>query len=330
MMRAPKFWERSSASLIPVLLSPFAALYSVVARARYKRTQPWKLPIPVLCIGNLVAGGAGKTPIAMAAATRLAARGVNAHFLTRGYGGQEKGPVLADPRQHTVRDVGDEALLLARIRPTWVARDRSAAARAAVAAGAEVLIMDDGFQNPSLAKDFSILVVDGTYGFGNHKTLPAGPLREPLDQGYARADAVIVMGQVLEDTEMYLPDQLPIMRARLAPGPGARDLAVKRVVAFAGIAQPEKFFETLEEIGCIIVSRREFPDHHPFSRSEIDRLVSEAVAKDARLVTTAKDAIRLPAENRLGVDVLEVNVDFDKPDQFELLLDALMATAQVY
>lgn len=326
MRRPPEFWHGDNDSPWPTVLSPIASVYAHVARRRREWTRPWQVPVPVLCVGNLVTGGGGKTPLAMAAATRLAARGVNAHFLSRGYGGREKGPLIVDPRRHTAQDVGDEPLLLARLRPTWVARDRAAGARAAVAAGAEALIMDDGFQNPSLKKDMSILAVDGVYGFGNCHTLPAGPLREPLAQGFARTDAVIVIGPILEDTRVHLPDNLPVLEARLVPGPAAKKLAVNRVVAFAGIARPGKFFETLEDIGCIIVSRREFPDHHPYEQREIQNLIAEARAKDARLVTTAKDAIRLTHEQRLTVDVLDVNLVFLESDTFELLLDQLLAS----
>lgn len=325
MIRPPRFWSRDQASPWPALLAPLAGAFSGVARQRQKWARPWRVPIPVLCVGNLVVGGAGKTPVAMAAATRLAARGVNAHFLTRGYGGREKGPVLADPRRHGARDVGDEPLLLARLRPTWVARDRAAAARAAVAAGAEVLIMDDGLQNFAVHKDLSLVVVDGVYGFGNGRTLPAGPLREPVSRGLARADAIVVVGPLHEETEMHLPDNMPVLRARLMPGPNVKKLAVNRVIAFAGIARPEKFFDTLEEIGCIIVARREFADHHPYKPREIQDLIAEARAKNARLVTTAKDAVRLPSDQRLAVDVLDVDLTFDRPDEFELLLDRLLA-----
>lgn len=326
MRRPPEFWHGDKDCPWPTVLSPIASVYAHVTRRLREWTRPWQVPVPVLCVGNLVTGGGGKTPLAMAAATRLAARGVNAHFLTRGYGGREKGPLIVDPRRHTARDVGDEPLLLARLRPTWVSRDRAAGARAAVAAGAEALIMDDGFQNSSLKKDMSILAVDGVYGFGNCHTLPAGPLREPLAQGFARADAVVVVGPVLEDTRVHLPDNLPVLEARLVPGPAAKKLAVNRVVAFAGIARPGKFFETLEDIGCIIVSRREFPDHHPYKQREIQNLIAEARTKDARLVTTAKDAIRLTHEQRLTVDVLDVNLVFHTPDTFELLLDRLLAS----
>jgi len=329
VIKAPDFWRAGASSLWPVLLSPLSGLYGAAIRLLQLRNRPWRVPVPVLCVGNLIAGGAGKTPVAMAAATRLAARGVNAHFLTRGYGGTEKGPILADPRLHTAGDVGDEPLLLARLRPTGVARDRAAAARTAVAAGAEVLIMDDGFQNQSLVKDFSLLVVDGVYGFGNRKLLPAGPLREPLEAGFARADAIVAICPIREETALYLPDDtLPVLTARLVPGPSSKKLAVNRVVAFSGIARPGKFFETLEEIGCIIVSRREFPDHHPFKMKEINDLIQEANLKNARLVTTAKDAVRLNSEHRAAVEVLDVNLEFDQPSEFEQVLDILVTAVQ--
>ena len=328
MIKAPEFWNADSNSVVPALLSPFASIYTAATRLRHLRTQPCRVPVPVLCVGHIVVGGAGKTPVAMAAAIRLSARGVKAHFITRGYGGREKGPTLVDSRRHSARDVGDEPLLLARLGPTWVARDRAAAARTAVAAGAEVLIMDDGFQNPSLVKDFSLLVVDGMYGFGNRRNIPAGPLRESLKNGFSRADAVVAISPIREETALYLPDTLPVLTAHLVPGPSSKKLAVKRVVAFAGIARPGKFFETLEEIGCIIVARWEFPDHHPFKPHEIEALIREAHTKNARLVTTAKDAVRLSSDHRRLVDILEVDLKFDAPDEFDQILDVLIASVK--
>ncbi|MDX1542157.1 MAG: tetraacyldisaccharide 4'-kinase, partial [Geminicoccaceae bacterium] len=169
------------------MLDPFGRLYGVAGRLRRRFVRPWRAPVPVLCIGNLTVGGTGKTPLTMTLARRVAARGRRPHILSRGYGGRAKGPLRVDPGTHEALAVGDEPLLLADVAPTWVARDRRLSARAAIAAGADVLIMDDGFQNPALHQDLSLVVVDGTIGFGNHRLLPAGPLREPVAEGLGRA-----------------------------------------------------------------------------------------------------------------------------------------------
>ena len=192
-MRAPDFWRRRTVT--PFLLLPVGWFFSRIGALRQALVRPWRAPVPVLCVGNLVAGGAGKTPLALALGDRLQQNGVTVHFLTRGYGGREAGPLQVDPTRHGFREVGDEALLLARLAPTWVARDRRLGAEAAAKAGAGVLVMDDGFQNPSIEKDLSIIAIDGGYGFGNGLVMPAGPLREPLARGFARADAAVVIGR---------------------------------------------------------------------------------------------------------------------------------------
>jgi tetraacyldisaccharide 4'-kinase len=260
----------------------------------------------VICVGNLVAGGAGKTPIAIAIAERLIARGKAVHFLSRGYGGREKGLLRVDPARHAAADVGDEPLLLARIAPAWVSRDRAAGAAAAVAAGAQIIVMDDGFQNPGLAKDLSLLAVDGGYGFGNGRVMPAGPLREPLAAGLARADAVALIGTDQCGVADRLPPSLPLLRAVLAPIAAA--LAGRRVFAFAGIARPEKFFATLQSMGCVLAGRRAFADHHAYGEAEVAALIEEARHADAVPVTTEKDAVRLPPALRAGIETLPVAI----------------------
>src|SRR5690242_5245426 len=237
----PEFWAHRG--LLSTVLEPAAWVYGQAAAARQRWTTPWRAPVPVICVGNLVAGGAGKTPVALSLAQRLAKRGRRVHILSRGYGGRSPGPLAVDPARHTAADVGDEPLLLAEVAPTWVARDRVAGAKAAIAAGAELLLLDDGFQNPTFAKDLSLVVVDGGYGLGNGRVLPAGPLREPLPRGLARADAIVLMG---EDSAGVAPitAEKPLCRARLVPeNPG--EVAGRTVVAFAGIGRPEKFFATV-------------------------------------------------------------------------------------
>jgi tetraacyldisaccharide 4'-kinase len=320
-MRAPEFWRRDG--LAAQVLTPLGHAYGRAVQARLAAAHPVRVPVPVVCVGNLVAGGAGKTPVALAIGRLLAARGQAPHFLTRGYGGRLTGPVRVDPAKHRAREVGDEALLLAEVAPTWVARERPAGARAAGAAGARVLVMDDGFQNPSLAKDLSLVVVDGAYGFGNGRVMPAGPLREPVADGLARADAAIVIGPDLRGVERDLAGRTDFLRARLVPVAGQDDLAGREVVAFAGIGRPEKFFATLAELRCRVVAAHAFADHHPYTPDEIMRLADAAVAARATLVTTAKDAVRLPPEARGMARVVAVVIEWEDEGAVISLLERL-------
>jgi tetraacyldisaccharide 4'-kinase len=301
-MRAPGFWQKGG--LLPALLAPASFCFTIGGRLRRRMATPQAVAAPVICVGNLVAGGAGKTPVAIALGERLHAHGAAVHFLSRGYGGRERGPLRVDPDRHTAAEVGDEPLLLARTAPAWIARDRAAGAAAAVEAGARVVVMDDGFQNPTLKKDLSLIVVDGGYGFGNGRVIPAGPLREPLTDGLGRADAVVLIGPDPCGVEALLPPALPMLRAILAPLSAA--LAGRKVLAFAGIARPEKFFATLQGMGCRIVGQRAFPDHHAYGESEIAALTDAAQKADAVPVTTEKDAVRLPPAFRSKIETLPV------------------------
>jgi tetraacyldisaccharide 4'-kinase len=313
----PEFWARPG--LVPDLLQPLAWAYAAGGALRRAWTLPWRAPVPVVCVGNLVAGGAGKTPVAIALARRLRAQGHAVHLLSRGYGGSLAGPIAVDPAQHDAGQVGDEALLLAAAAPAWIARDRRAGARAAIAAGAKCLLLDDGLQNPTLAKDLSLLVIDGAYGLGNGRVLPAGPLREPLGTGLARCDAVVLMGEDRTGVAPLLAGKT-VLRARLAPE-NADAVDGRAVAAFAGIGRPAKFFATLESAGAKLVARHAFPDHHPYRADELRRLLAEAGAAHALLVTTAKDAARLSAEWRAHVQVLEVAAVFDDEVALGRLLD---------
>jgi tetraacyldisaccharide 4'-kinase len=327
-VRTPEFWYRSDGGILSGLLAPAAALYRRAATRRMAAIPSWRAPVPVLCIGNLVAGGSGKTPVALSIGERLARRGLDVHFVSRGYGGALAGPVRVDPARHTAAEVGDEPLLLAQARPTWVARDRREGVRAALAAGAATVVMDDGFQNPSVVKNLSIVVVDGVRGFGNGRTLPAGPLREPLAAGLARADAVALIGPDPHGLARSLASW-PVLRARLAPDPeSARRLAGRDVVAFAGIGHPQKFLATLREIGCTIVASHAFADHHVYRTKEIAAIVREAEAAGAIAVTTAKDFVRLEPAERAGVNVVPIAVAWDDEAALDRLLDPVLSHAR--
>lgn len=315
----PEFWARPGA--VPRLLQPLAWGFAAAGAMRRALARPWHAPVPVICVGNLVAGGAGKTPVTLSLAGRLAARGVAVHILSRGYGGSIVGPERVDPARHGAAEVGDEPLLLAQAAPCWVARDRVASAKAAAAAGATLLLLDDGFQNPALAKDLSLLVVDGGYGFGNGHVLPAGPLREPVAAGLARADAVALIGADEAGVTPRLAGK-PVLRACLV-AENAADFAGRAVIGFAGIGRPAKFFATLEALGARLVARHAFPDHHPYGENELRRLQRAADAAGALLVTTAKDAVRLPLRWRTRTRILTVRVAWDD----EAALDTLLARA---
>ena len=309
-MRAPGFWARPP-GLAAALLAPLSAIWTAATRRRLRRPGH-RAPVPVICVGNLTAGGTGKTPTAMALATMLQGMGITPHILSRGYGGRLEGPIQVDPVAHNAADVGDEPLLLAAFAPTWISADRAAGAEAAARAGADVILMDDGFQNPGLAKDLPILVIDADAGFGNGRVIPAGPLREPIADGMARADAVILVGappargRFLRENSLTLP----VFEASLAALRTGIDLAGQKVVAFAGIGRPEKFFATLDDQGAVTVARHGFADHEPYSEAMLTRLLRQAHGAGAELVTTEKDAIRLPDRFRREVLTLPVRLQF--------------------
>jgi len=324
-MRTPKFW-RGGPSFIAALLAPLGIGYRAGNALRRRFVKPWRAPVPVICVGGIVAGGSGKTPAAIALVEFLKRAEIRPHVISRGYGGslaKERAARRVDPTRHTASEAGDEALLLAAHAPTWVCRDRQEAARAAHEAGADALILDDGFQDPSLVKDLSLLVVDGTYAFGNRRIIPAGPLRETVASGLGRADAVVLVGENISGVTASIPAAIPVLRAVIVPGEGSEQLAGRNVVAFAGIGQPEKFFRTLEELGCRIRARHEFADHHRYEQREIEKLVAQAAQKEAVLVTTAKDAVRLPEELRARVRVLPVTLAFRDEDALARLLAPL-------
>jgi len=328
-MRAPDFWRNRGT--IAHLLAPLGALYGLSVAFKARAVAPFDPGLPVVCVGNLTAGGSGKTPIAIAVADMLRGLGHKPYFLTRGYGGSERGPALAS-RGHSASVMGDEALLLARSAPTIVSRDRAAGARLAKEKGATVLVMDDGHQNFSLRKSLSLVVVDAETGFGNGFQIPAGPLREPVRQGLGRADAVVLVGSERSEDgraakrapESGAPDLRgfsgPVLRAHLEADGSA--VAGQTVFAFAGIGRPEKFVASLEETGAHVIGSCFFADHHPYTEDEILEL--KAVAGGAVLVTTEKDFVRLSTKVREGIKVLKVAAAFDDAGAIERLLDSAL------
>ena len=319
-MRAPNYFEHRNG--ISQALSPLAGLYVAIAKLRRRWTQPWQATVPVICVGNITTGGAGKTPVALALGKVLRKQAHKIHFLSRGYGGRLRGPIRVDRERHKAQDVGDEPLLLAEGAPTWIARNRVSGAKAAIAAGASVIVMDDGLQNSTLAKTLSFVVVDGVAGFGNCRVLPAGPLRQPIDDGLAQADAIILIEPVSSNVATELDRAAkPIIRARMVPTMAAQEFAGRNVVAFAGIGRPEKFFTTLEEIGCQILNKHAFPDHHTFTPEEVMQLVESARAANATPITTTKDFARLPPDAQLMVEPFPVLLEWRNPKDIAPLLD---------
>jgi tetraacyldisaccharide 4'-kinase len=293
--------------MMAAALMPLSALYARVAAARSARVVPYRSKLPVICIGNFTAGGAGKTPTAMAVAELLKGLGAKPAFLTRGYGGTTQGP-------HRVRegdgaeDVGDEPLLLAKHAPTYVAADRAAGARAIEVDGHRVIVMDDGFQNPGLAKDLSLIVVDAATGAGNGLVIPAGPLRAPLGEQASGADALVVVGEGNKAAALvhdFAARGKPMLKASVKAKGDTRWLTVLPVIGFTGIARPQKFFATLEQNGARLIEARAFHDHHRFSERQARKLLQDAREKKAMLVTTEKDWMRLPEERETPLGELQ-------------------------
>lgn len=317
-MRAPDFWS-GDPGFLAGLLTPLGVALDAAGRLRRSIARPYRASAPVVCVGNIIAGGSGKTPVVLSLASLLAARGVNAAIVMRGYGGRLAGPARVDPQRHDADAVGDEALLAAAVAPCWIARDRAAGVEAAVADGAAAVILDDGFQNPHVAKDLSLVVVDAAYGFGNGRLIPAGPLRERIDAGLARAGAVVLVG----DGEPAETAGKPLLRAALEPVDGTR-FASLPIVAFAGIGRPEKFFDTLRGLDATLVAERPFPDHYRYRAADLAGLRREAATAGARLVTTRKDWVRLPEAERAGVEVLDVTLRWRDPAALDVLLQPLI------
>lgn len=323
MSGGPGFWWQTGGSLPAQLLSPLGSLWGGMVARRMQREPAVRAPIPVLCVGNFTIGGEGKTPTALALRDLLAEAVPAPSFLTRGYGGSEAGPVVVDPAVHTAAQVGDEALLLAADARTVVAHDRGAGGRHLAEAGAGLVIMDDGFQNPGLAKDFSLIVVDAGRGIGNRRVLPAGPLRAPLAVQAARTDALLVIGEgegadpVIAAVRAARGD-VPMFHAALTVAEPDR-WAGRRVLAYAGIGRPEKFFHSLREAGAELVEHSAFPDHHAFTEAEAAALLARADAHRLVLATTAKDLARLSGRSgaagtlRQRSEALRVKLEFAEP-----------------
>ena len=308
MLKPPAFWYNDPGWQVS-LLSPIANKYAQMATKRIMAPSSYKADVPVICIGNMVMGGAGKTPLTQGLCSVLP----GAHILSRGYGRTKKMSTLVDPLLHSYQEVGDEPLLLSQFAPTWVGSDRNAIARLATQAGAKYLLLDDGFQNPSLHKDLNLVVVDAFSAFGNEHIFPAGPLREPLEQGLERADALVFVGRNNPSLMDRFRDRLPVTMARVLPN--AKDLMAlhgQNVVAFAGLARPGKFYQMLDLEGIHVEECISFADHYPYTKADMDNLLKRAKRENAALVTTRKDFVRIPHEYREHVHTIDISVGLDK------------------
>lgn len=328
----PSWWYGPDTSVASSLLRPAAAVYGWVAGRRMQRTDGYRCNRPVICVGNLTAGGTGKTPLSLRLASEIRALGASPVFLTRGYGGREVGPIWVDPSVHGASEVGDEALLLAKVAPTVLSRRRDTGAQCIEAAGPAdaVIIMDDGLQNPQLQKDLSIAVVDGLRGIGNGRVIPAGPLRAHLDLQLGHVDAIVIntadrctgSAETTWQTLGPAANMLPRFHASPEPTGDVEWLRGARVIAFAGIANPERFFRLIERLGAELLVTRVFRDHEPMTPEAARELLGAAQGHNARLVTTTKDLARLVGNDPEALAVhaygVEVRLEFDERDMMAL------------
>jgi len=313
-MNTPDFWKKRN--FFTFALNFFSIIYFLGMRIRsllYAGKKPFECKLPVICIGNVTVGGAGKTPVAMAISKLLKKHGKDPVFLSKGYKGILQGPIKVNPEKHKAFEVGDEPLLLAQTSRCWVSKDRPSGLKAVETTGAKAVVMDDGMQNLSIKKDVTFAVVDGSYGFGNGFVLPAGPLRDRLQQALTSADAVIVIGRDRSNVRQFL-GSYNIIQARIKILNKIKDKN-KKFIAFAGIAIPEKFFRTLEKEGIKISRALAFPDHWSYSEKELDKIIEIAKEEEAGIITTEKDMVKIPKKYRSKMTALKIEVTFDNPEE---------------
>ena len=326
-VKPPEFWKQRNSGAGALCLLPLSLGYSFASFFLQKLIKPWRSNTPVICVGNAVVGGAGKTPVALSLGKYLIDHGIRVSYLSRGYGGTKGGPYNIDAFSDNPIMVGDEALLLAKVAPTWISKNKISGIKASLINKPNLILMDDGLQNHSIYKTFSILVVDGYSGFGNGMVFPSGPLREPVTRVLKRVNVVVIIGRDrfgIKGQLLKMDQSVEILNADIVPLPAAMNLKDKPIVAFSGIGCPEKFFLTLDEFGFETIFKKGFPDHHYYSIKELSKLRKQAEKSGAILVTTEKDWVRLPNEQKKGINYIETTLNWKDQDALASILKNLV------
>ena len=323
MLKAPKFWYKNKDTYLSNTLYPLSLIFRLGTKIRNIISIQKSANLPIICIGNIVVGGAGKTPVALKIGKMLKKGGYNPHFVSKGYGGFEKNNTLIQS-WHSPKSVGDESLLLSEVSPTWIGLDRNESFKLAKNKGADCIIMDDGFQNPTLQKDYSIIVINSEQGFGNKRVMPSGPLRESITRGISRTNLVITIGEINEEVKSKIPNNIPIIKAEFKINNEQKIFKGKKITAFAGIAFPEKFFNSLRNQRAKVIKEITYPDHHIFEENDLLSLAEIANKNQSILVTTKKDYIRIPKSYRSLVNTLDGEIEFeDEKLIFEILTNVI-------
>ena len=307
---APKFWYLKNDTFFSRILYPLSLLFRLATKIRNILSHAHKSNLPIICIGNIVVGGAGKTPVAIAIGKLLIEAGYNPHFISKGYAGIVKTSSLVES-WHSPQSVGDEPLLLSKIAPTWIGSNRNKSIHLAYEKKADCIIMDDGFQNPTIHKDFSIIVINASQEFGNKRVMPAGPLRESIKRGLSRTNLIIVIGEITNSLQKNIPDHIPIIQAKFKINNENRIFKGQKITAFAGIAYPEKFFTSLREQGAKIIKEITYPDHHIYDENDLLSLAEIANKTQSILVSTEKDFVRIPKAYRSLINTLQGEIIFE-------------------
>ena len=319
MLKAPKFWYQKKDTILSRLLYPFSLIFRFGTKIRNLFSFAKIANLPVICVGNIVIGGAGKTPVALKIGKLMIQAGYNPHFISKGYAGIIKSSTLVE-NWHSPKSVGDEPILLSKIAPTWIGVDRNKSIELAEIKGSNCIIMDDGFQNPNIYKNFSIIVINASQEFGNKRVIPSGPLRESINRGLSRTNLIIVIGDVTDFLKNIIPSHIPIIGAKFNINNDNKIFKGQKITAFAGIAYPEKFFESLKEQGAKVVREIIYPDHHIFNENDILNLAEIANKTKSILVSTQKDFVRIPKSYRSLINTLDGEIIFDNEDLIKEIL----------
>ena len=319
MLKAPKFWYLKKDTYLSRILYPFSLIFRLGTKIRNIISHTHKSSLPIICIGNIVVGGAGKTPVSLEIGKILIKAGYSPHYISKGYAGIIKTSTLVES-WHSPQSVGDESLLLSKVAPTWIGINRNESIELAANKGSDCIIMDDGFQNPTIHKDFSIIVINSSQEFGNKRVMPAGPLRESIKRGLSRTNLIIVIGEETDYLQKNIPDHIPIISAKFNINNENKIFKGQKITAFAGIAYPEKFFTSLREQGAKIVKEITYPDHHIYDENDLLSLVETTNKTKSILVSTQKDFVRVPKSYRSLVNTLDGEIDFEKEDLVKKIL----------